>query len=187
MWHRGSVGCLSKQRVETYGIETSDSADYAKEYLRLNVSKGDLFSARLPDRFFDLVTLYNVLEHTHDPSRVCNEIHRILKDDGFLIIQVPNKDSLQYKLFRNRWAAFDVPRDLYYFGAETLKSLLGRVGFTVTKMDHFMNWWHPPTLVISLFPKLDPLMAWRKKGKGGTPFFQRIAWGLATLVAGPFT
>lgn len=189
------VGCGTGDRLdvfrnkgfETYGIETSDSAHYAKEYLRLNVSKGDLFSARFPDGFFDLVTLYNVLEHTHDPSRVCTEIHRILKDDGFLIIQVPNKDSLQYKLFRSRWAAFDVPRDLYYFGTETLKSLLGRVGFTVTKMDHFMNWWHPPTLVISLFPKLDPLMAWRKENRGGSPFFQRLAWGLATLMAGPVT
>lgn len=189
------VGCGTGDRLdvfgnkgfETYGIETSDSADYAREHLRLKVSKGDLFSARFPDRFFDLVTLYNVLEHTHHPSKVCNEIHRILKDDGFVIIQVPNKDSLQYKIFKGQWAAFDVPRDLYYFGTETLKSLLGRVGFTVTKMDHFMNGWHPPTLVVSLFPNLDPRMAWRREDRGGTPFFQRLAWGLATLSAGPFT
>jgi SAM-dependent methyltransferase len=189
------IGCGTGDRLDvfrnkgfaTYGIETSDSADYAREHLRLEVSKGDLFSARFPDRFFDLVTLYNVLEHTHHPSRVCNEIHRILKDDGFLIIQVPNKDSLQYKIFKGQWAAFDVPRDLYYFGVGALRLLLGRVGFAVTKMDHFMNWWHPPTLVLSLFPSLDPQKAWGEEGRGENPFFQRLAWVLCTVLASPFT
>jgi len=189
------IGCGTGDRLdvfrnkgfETYGIETSDSADYAREHLRLKVSKGDLFSARFPDRFFDLVALYNVLEHTHHPSRVCNEIHRILKDDGFVIIQVPNKDSLQYKIFKGQWAAFDVPRDLYYFGTEIIRSLLGKAGFTVTKMDHFMNWWHPPTLVISLFPNLDPQKAWGEERQGKSFVLQRVDWILCTLLAGPFT
>ena len=189
------IGCGTGDRLdvfrsegfETFGVETSDSADYAKEHLRLNVLKGDLFSANFPDRSFDLVTLYNVLEHTHNPTRICEEIHRILKDNGFLVIQVPNRDSFQYKILGERWAAFDVPRDLYYFGAESFKSILGKAGFTVTKMDHFMNWWHPPTLVISLFPSLDPRKAWGEEGRRGSPFLQRLAWILFTLLATPFT
>jgi SAM-dependent methyltransferase len=189
------VGCgtgdrldvFRKRGFETYGVETSDSADYAKEHLKLNVIKGDLFSAKFPDAFFDMVTLYNVLEHTHNPNEVIKEIRRILKKDGFLIIQVPNKDSSQYEIFKKRWAAFDVPRDLYYFGVETLKSFLRKSGFKITKVDHFMNWWHPPTLVISLFPSLDPQKAWGEEGRGGTPFLQRLAWTFCTLLAGPFT
>jgi SAM-dependent methyltransferase len=189
------VGCGTGDRLdvfrskgfETYGVETSDSANYAREHLSLNVAKGDLFSVSFPDRFFDIVTLYNVLEHTHDPTRVCDEIHRILKDDGFLVAQVPNKNSLQYKIFKEKWAAFDVPRDLYYFGTEILRSLLGKAGFTVTKMDYFMNWWHPPTLVISLFPNLDPQKAWGEEHQGKSPVLQRVAWILCTLLASPFT
>ena len=178
---------FSSKGFETYGIEISDSASYAKDYLKLNVMRGDLFSASFPDRFFDIVTLYNVLEHTHNPTRVCDEIHRILKDGGFLIIQVPNKDSLQYKIFKEKWAAFDVPRDLYYFGVEILRSLLEKAGFTVTKMDHLMNWWHPPTFVISLFPNLDPQKSWGEERQGKSPVLQRAAWILCTLLAGPFT
>lgn len=189
------VGCGTGDRLdalrsigfETYGVETSDSADYAKRHLKLNVKKGDLVSAHFPDKFFDIVTLYNVLEHTHDPLRVCEEIHRILKEDGFLVIQVPNKDSLQYKIFKERWAAFDVPRDLYYFSTHTLSSLLKKAGFKVTKVDHFMNWWHPPTLVISLFPDLDPQKAWGEEHQGKSSVLQRVAWILCTLLAGPFT
>ena len=189
------IGCGTGDRLdvfrnkgfETWGVETSDSANYAREHLHLNVSRGDLFSARFPDRFFDVVTLYNVLEHTHHPTRVCGEIHRITKDDGFLAIQVPNKNSLQYRIFKKRWAAFDVPRDLYYFGVEILRSLLGKVGFALKRMDHFMNWWHPPTLVISLFPNLDPQKAWGEERQGKSPVVQRLAWILCTLLAGPFT
>jgi SAM-dependent methyltransferase len=187
------IGCGTGDRLdifrsqgfETYGIEISDSASYAKDHLKLNVMRGDLFSASFPDRFFDIVTLYNVLEHTHHPKKVCNEIHRILKDDGFLIIQVPNKDSLQYKIFREKWAAFDVPRDLYYFRPDILRSLLERVGFTVTKLDHFMNWWHPPTLVISLFPNLDPQKTWREELRGKSSLLQRAAWIISTLSVTP--
>lgn len=189
------IGCGTGDRLdvfrnkgfETYGVETSNSADYAKEHLKLNVMKGDLFSAKFPDAFFDIVTLYNVLEHTHKPQVVIREIHRILKQDGFLIIQVPNRDSLQYKIFKKKWAAFDVPRDLYYFGIGTLTSMLEKVELTVSKVDHFMRWWHPPTLVISLFPSVDPQKAWGEEGRGGTPFFQRVAWILCTLLASPFT
>jgi SAM-dependent methyltransferase len=189
------IGCGTGDRLdvfrsrgfETYGVETSDSADYAKDHLRLNVTKGDLFSAHFPDGFFDIATLYNVLEHTHDPEKVCQEVQRILKDGGFLVIQVPNKDSFQYKIFKKKWAAFDVPRDLYYFNTRTLGSLLKKAGFKVMKIDYFMNWWHPPTLVTSLFPTLDPQKAWREEHKGGGPGFQRVAWVLCTLFVGPLT
>lgn len=189
------VGCGTGDRLdvfrkngfETYGAETSDSADYAREHLRLNVIKGDLFNASYSDRFFDIVTLYNVLEHTHHPEEVCREIHRILKADGYLVIQVPNKNSFQCKIFKERWAAFDVPRDLYYFEPKTLISLFKKIGFKAERIDHFMNWWHPPTLVISLFPSLDPQKAWGEEGKGGNPLFHRAAWVLCTLLANPFT
>ncbi len=50
-----------------------------------------------------------------------------------------------------------------------------------------MNWWHPPTLVISLFPNLDPQKAWGKEDKGRTTIFHRISWVLCTLLAIPFT
>lgn len=189
------VGCGAGDRLDvfrsmglkTYGVEISDSADYARDHLKLNVLKGDLFSAHFPDRFFDIVTLYSVLEHTHNPMMVCEEVRRILKEKGSLVIQIPNKDSLQYKIFKKRWAAFDVPRDLYYFGTKTLRCLLGKCGFKVVKIDHFMNWWHPPTLVISLFPNLDPQKAWGKEHQGENPLLRRIAWIFCTLLVTPVT
>ena len=189
------VGCGTGDRLDAFrsrgfdahGVEPSPSAKYAKDFLKLNVVEGDLFSAHFQDNFFDTITLYHVLEHTHNPMKVCQEIHRILKEGGFLVIQVPNKDSFQFKWFEERWAAFDVPRDLYYFGIQPLRSLLERIGFKIVKIDHFMNWWHPPTLVLSLFPSLDPQKAWGEEEKGRNPIFQRMAWIVSTFLSIPFT
>ena len=50
-----------------------------------------------------------------------------------------------------------------------------------------MNWWHPPTLVLLSFPRLDPQKAWQREGKGQTTLFQRIAWIFLTLTVGPVT
>jgi SAM-dependent methyltransferase len=189
------LGCGTGDRLdvfrsfgfETLGVEISGSADYAAQIMKLNVRKGDLFEARFPDAFFDVITLYHVLEHTHDPFSVCKEIARVLKEDGCLVIQVPNADSWQCRIFQERWAAFDVPRDLYYFSPKTLQALLKKAGLEVVKIDHFMNWWHPPTLVISLFPSLDPQKAWEQEGEGRTTLLQRICWIFCTFVAGPLT
>ncbi len=196
--HSGKVldiGCGTGDRLEVFrkmgfevfGVETSDFADYAKENLKLNVVKGDIFSAHFPDNFFNMITLYHVLEHTHNPTWVLEEIYRILEEGGFLVIQVPINDCLQFKLFKERWTVFDVPRHLYYFRVTTLRTLLEKVGFKILKIDHFMNLWHPPTLVLSLFPTLDPQIAWQREVKGYTTVFQRIAWIFFTFLAIPFT
>lgn len=107
--------------------------------------------------------------------------------NGFLIVQVPNKNSFQSQIFKENWAAFDVPRDLYYFKIETVCSLLRKTGFQVTKIDHFMNWLHPPTLVISLFPDLNPQSAWREESRGRYSLLKRGAWVFFTLLVSPLT
>jgi hypothetical protein len=49
-----------------------------------------------------------------------------------------------------------------------------------------MNWWHPPALVLSLFPNLDPQKEGMKEQRGGGSFFQRVAWIILPLVVPPF-
>jgi len=188
------VGCGAGDRLDifrqlgfdTYGVETSSSAEYARGHLGLNVKQGDLFEANYPDSFFDIITICNVLEHTHNPQKVIGESHRILKEDGIVAIQVPNIDCIQFKLFKKRWAAVDVPRDLYYFNIRLLEKILAKENFEITKIDHFNNWWHPPTLVITLFPNLDPQRAWAEEEKRGNPVSKRLLWIFWTLILSPF-
>ncbi len=57
---------------------------YAKEHLQVNALLGDLKDVRFPDSSFDLVTLWNVLDHIPDPLHFLSEIHRVLKEDGYI-------------------------------------------------------------------------------------------------------
>jgi len=69
--------------VQRDALEKHIDGLYFYEY---DVDKGLPFS----DSFFDAVTCIAVLEHVFNPPNVLNEIHRVLKPNGFLIMQVPN-------------------------------------------------------------------------------------------------
>jgi SAM-dependent methyltransferase len=187
------VGCGTGDRLvvfrergfDAFGVEISSSAVYAKDKLKLKVVKGDIFDARYPNNSFDIVTLYNVLEHVHDPRKLLREIKRVLKKDGFLVLGVPNSDCLQYKIFKGRWAAFDLPRDLSYFNPKLLSGMLKTEGFEVRKIDHWTSWWHPPTFTLSLFPGLDPQFFWAKSCSPLKAISARLAWALVTVFVSP--
>jgi len=183
------IGCGTGDRLEVfrrrgfdvYGVEVSSSARYAREHLNLNVVEGNLFKAHYPDNFFDIATMYNVLEHLHRPKEMLQEVNRIVKKDGFLVIQVPNTDSLQFKRYGKRWSAFDVPRDLFYFNPQILSGLLKKTGFEVIKIDHMSSFWHPPTIVITLFPELDPQKSWLGEKNKKSTVLERLLWIFWTI------
>ncbi len=85
---------------------------------------------------FDVVTMWHTLEHFTDPKHTLEEVRSVLAKDGTLIVAVPDAAGLQASLFRGRWFHLDVPRHLYHFSQDALTSLLGRVGFSVTRWHH---------------------------------------------------
>lgn len=126
---------LSERNWQTYGLELSEiAAKYAREVLGMNVFIGQLKEASYPDRFFDVITLYDVFEHLYNPSRLPLEIRYILKEDGILLISVPNFDSLERIIFNERWHAIDAPRHLFHFNERLLKLILKKNGFRILRL-----------------------------------------------------
>jgi len=109
---------------EPYGVEINEHAAHIAQEHGLDVRLGTLEQAGFADEFFDVVTLWDVLEHLHDPSGSLREIYRILKPDGLLVIRVPNASSWDSRLFGRYWAGLDSPRHLYVFTPVTLDALL---------------------------------------------------------------
>jgi SAM-dependent methyltransferase len=134
------VGCatgeflayMAEHDWEVQGVEPSHTAvQVARQEYGLNVFAGDLAQAQLPERHFDVVTLWDVLEHLHDPRAELAEVHRILDDDGLLVMQIPNTRSLDAALFGTFWIGLDMPRHLYLFFPESLEAMLARSGFHI--------------------------------------------------------
>jgi len=189
------VGCGSGDRLLVMkeaglapaGVETGSPADYARERLGLDVHRGTLESSRFEDGRFRAVTLYNVIEHVHDPRSLLREAHRVLAPGGWLVVQAPNTKSLQAGLFGRRWAAVDVPRDLWYYTPALLGRLVEGSGFRVERAVHRTSFWHPPTAAVSLAPWSDPQQFWSAESRGGVVggFARRAVWAAVTLSAAP--
>ena len=87
----------------------------------------------LPENQYDVITLWHVLEHVHNPGSYFDRFRKILKPGGVLIIAVPNHTSRDAKRYKADWAAYDVPRHLWHFSPESMQKIMEKHGFTLTK------------------------------------------------------
>ena len=85
----------------------------------------------LQSEYFDVITLWHVLEHVHELHDYIEQFKKILKPGGNLIIAVPNFTSDDAKHYGKYWAAYDVPRHLYHFSPDSMKVLMSRHGLVV--------------------------------------------------------
>jgi SAM-dependent methyltransferase len=139
------IGCATGQFLaemrrypgwQVYGVEPGrEAAQFAQHTLGLDVHEGELASAAYPDAYFDAVTMWDVLEHLHEPRDVLSEIARILKPDGVLALRTPSLGSWDARVFGPYWAGLDSPRHLAIFSRDTSVALLGYTGFTLRKMS----------------------------------------------------
>jgi 2-polyprenyl-3-methyl-5-hydroxy-6-metoxy-1,4-benzoquinol methylase len=81
----------------------------------------------------DIITMWHVLEHVHLLDDTMLKIQKSLKNEGALVIAVPNHLSHDAQHYQNFWAAYDVPRHLYHFNPKTITILTNRFGFKLTE------------------------------------------------------
>jgi 2-polyprenyl-3-methyl-5-hydroxy-6-metoxy-1,4-benzoquinol methylase len=75
------------------------------------------------DQKFDVISLWHVLEHLPNTQDYLAKLKTLLKNNGHLIIAVPNYKSFDATYYKEYWAAFDVPRHLYHFSQYSIKKL----------------------------------------------------------------
>jgi 2-polyprenyl-3-methyl-5-hydroxy-6-metoxy-1,4-benzoquinol methylase len=132
------VGCASGLFLEAMqargwavaGVEPNAAAARATSArLAAPVFAGPLEHARFPAASFDAVTLWDVLEHFHDPLVNLRALRRILRPGGAIFVRVPNADSYVARLAGRYWVGYDQPRHMAVFTPETLLRMLQEAGF----------------------------------------------------------
>ncbi|WP_035646717.1 bifunctional 2-polyprenyl-6-hydroxyphenol methylase/3-demethylubiquinol 3-O-methyltransferase UbiG [Flavobacterium sp. ASV13] len=113
------------------GVEPSDRAkNIAKQ-------KGISFVeeiSELENNSFDVITMWHVLEHVPNLELQIQELKRLLKPTGTLIIAVPNFKSFDAKHYGEFWAAFDVPIHFWHFSKKAIKMLFEKVDMKLKKV-----------------------------------------------------
>lgn len=132
------LACAQERGWEAWGTEISTAAvAYARGALDLKVETGGL--ATLPAASFDAATMYHTLEHVDDPVVVLREIHRVLRADGLLVIEVPNLASFDAWWKGEKWEGWAWPTHLFHFTPHTLTTTLLAGGFRRPKIECFVS------------------------------------------------
>jgi len=123
---------------QVQGVEmNSEVAEYARQRFDLQIFPGTLEDAHFPTGNFDLVTLWDVLEHVYDPKSTLKEIFRILRPGGWLVMSLPDPDCIEAKIFGAYWSGLDMPRHFHVFNRKVLTRLLDETGFTLERRSYF--------------------------------------------------
>ena len=135
--HLLDIGCgegfflfnASRAGYTTKGIELSqDAAEYARREFGSDVEAKPFEELRFPENHFDVITLWQVLEHVPYPLMILKEVYRILKPEGLLALSTPDIEGLPARILGRRW--WNIRRlHINQFTTKTLMTTLKNIGF----------------------------------------------------------
>ncbi|NMM47000.1 class I SAM-dependent methyltransferase [Marinigracilibium pacificum] len=114
------VNYCNNNGIHAEGYEPdNDARNKASELhnIKLYNSWGDIHKT------YEVITMWHVLEHVPDLNEEMTRLKNLLTPNGILIIAVPNRESYDEKIYKQEWAAYDVPRHLYHFRKQDIISL----------------------------------------------------------------
>ncbi len=98
----------------------------------LPIKYGNFLDINYPENYFDVITLWHVIEYLPHPHLIIEKISKILKLQGLLILAMPNFNSLNLQ-FMN---AEDIPRHLFFFNLDSISFLLNKFGFSIIEYNY---------------------------------------------------
>lgn len=121
---------------DVYGIDISATAiEYARKRFGDQVMEGQFPDSTLPSNHFQVITMWDYLEHTFDPRAELEKAHELLTENGMLALVVPELGSWPERIMRHRWLHYK-PEHLLYFTRKNIRRLLEETGFRVNSIRY---------------------------------------------------
>lgn len=124
-----SVGGIHSRFIEKFGKENLYGVDIETEKDTEHYKRSSAEKIPFKDNMFDSAFAGELIEHVEKPGPFVQEVRRVLKKGGCMIITTPNKDSLVNRVFHN----YETPIHISLFNYPELKALLEKNGFEVEK------------------------------------------------------
>jgi 2-polyprenyl-3-methyl-5-hydroxy-6-metoxy-1,4-benzoquinol methylase len=125
---------MQQKAWKVTGLEPDAATrDKAFENYTLNLQSTDTIYNLLENEY-EVITMWHVLEHVHDLKPYLHQCYKSLKQNGRLIIAVPNYTSFDANYYKKYWAAYDLPRHLYHFSPKSMTTLLDQIGFELVSL-----------------------------------------------------
>jgi ubiquinone/menaquinone biosynthesis C-methylase UbiE len=127
------VEIAARSGWDAWGLEPSHWAVSEARKQGLQMIEGTLESVDLPEADYDVVTLWDVIEHVTDPFGEFRRAHRLLKPGGLLVVHTMDIDSLFARAMGGRWPWL-MEMHIYFFSRRTLSAMLEKAGFRVIRV-----------------------------------------------------
>jgi SAM-dependent methyltransferase len=164
------------------GIEFSKPmAQFAEGIIRQKIHES-LAGSSLQPGSFDVVTMWDYIEHQFDPRETLLTVNRLLRPGGLVSISTPNTENFEAKTEADEWYEFRPPEHINFFTSTTLGLLLQSCGFAprlVQGRDRLRN--SVPPRIRSFLRRCIQLLGYRQNKI--TPVWW-ISSGLRILIEG---
>ncbi len=117
------------------GLDMAESAVARIHELGMSAFVGTLPHPLWTSECFEAITMWQALEHVHQPLDVLHAAYRMLTPGGRLLVAVPNFAGFGARWFGANWYGLDLPRHLTHFTPATLRMMLGRAGFDHVELE----------------------------------------------------
>ncbi len=171
------------------GVEPSKYlCEFGQREYGLDIRQGTLHEQNFADEEFNIISMFDVIEHLDQPGYVLDEIKRILDTEGQLIVNYPEYDSWPRKLLGIKWPFF-LSVHLFYFTPKSIRQIFEKHGFRVARLEPYFQ-----TLelgyILERAGKIFSLIKWVEKvvktlGLGQIPFTYYIGQTLVTAQKKP--
>ena len=123
---------LSSKKYNVEGIE------FDKRAIRIakNVHGLAVYS-KWKNKKYDIILINHVLEHLPNPKNELEIIKSHLKEDGIIVVRIPNINSRQFKIFGGKWFHLDAPRHLNHFYKGSFYAIAKSAGLKIFRSDYF--------------------------------------------------
>jgi 2-polyprenyl-3-methyl-5-hydroxy-6-metoxy-1,4-benzoquinol methylase len=119
-----------------FGVEpVKEMAEYTSAHLNVPVFAGTFEEYQGKESDYDIVSMWDVIEHLSKPFDAIKEVSKLLKTGGVFVFSTPNLNSIDRKIFKETWLGYDLPRHLYLFPDSLLRQVLKSQGLEV--LDRF--------------------------------------------------
>lgn len=131
------IGCalgyfLESAKKDGWEVVGLDISPYAVEAVRkggVKAVEGFLYEAGFERNSFDVITIFQTIEHDPNPVNLLSEIYRILKPGGILLLITPDQKGMLPTLLGKKWHGWQVEAHLFWFDKQSLQFALKKAGF----------------------------------------------------------
>ena len=134
------IASICKENDEIIGVDLNQIRlkRAEKNCPNANFVLGNITKLGFPNNSFDIIVLHHVIEHIPDDENVLKECYRVLKDDGYLIMGIPNEGDIMGELLRKiHKKTYKEGEHVNFYSSESMKCLLKENGFNCIENKGF--------------------------------------------------